>query len=151
MRFAVEICNILRFGINSNASTIGVTSENELQAVVSRSFWALICVSVLGLVLLGASTLGILCEITLTLARGEFACNCWKSVTILQEGRSSRISPSISGDLKRSSLRIVELELCEDTSDIAREHEHLLHFDSAEFADENEVGEVDVDLLNTGL
>ena len=46
---------------------------------------------------------------------------------------------------------IVELEHCEDTSDLAREQEHLLHCDTAEFADENEDGDVDVDLLNTGL
>ena len=48
-------------------------------------------------------------------------------------------------------MRIVELEHFEDTSDIAREHEHLLHCDTAEFAEENKIGDVDVDLLNTGL
>ena len=63
--------------------------------------WALFCISVLGIMLLDAGTLGMSCEITLTLAGGEFACNCWKSVIILQEGRSSGISPSVSDDLKR--------------------------------------------------
>ena len=48
-------------------------------------------------------------------------------------------------------MRIVELEHCEDTSDIVREHEHLLHCETAEFADENEIEDVAVDLLNTGL
>jgi len=151
LKCAVDTWNMWRCGISSNALTMGATSENGLQAGASGSNWAWLDVSVLGILLLDAGTLGMSCEITLTLAGGEIACNCWKSVIILQEGRSSGISPSVSDDLKRWSLRIVELEHCEDTSDIAREREHLLHCVKAEFADENEIGDVDVDLLNTGL
>ena len=46
---------------------------------------------------------------------------------------------------------MVELEHCEETSDLVREHEHLLDCDTAEVTDENEDEDVDVDLLNTGL
>ena len=101
LKFAVDTCNMRRCGITSDASTMGVTSEKDLQAGASNSDWALLDASVLGIVLLYASTLGLSCEITLTFAGGEFASDRWRSVIILQEGRSSGISPSVSVDLKR--------------------------------------------------
>ena len=71
MKCAVDTLNMCRRGISSNASTTGVTSENELQAGVSVNEWTLLYGRVLGIhseIAVFAGTLSVSCAFTLTLA-----------------------------------------------------------------------------------